>query len=1049
MLVIHAHWRPPRRNNELGSLFFWAESSDAEEPFYFKGRLPKRHPPKEHGFALSAQELRERIAVGTPLAGAADEVCKLRIPSTRTGPMPSPRLAHNWNLDTTTPYFFAPWLIQGLELTSEKAFGVLVSLPEQGPNHSYVLGNDALYWRRVANFVLEVLAAQKVVPVLEEIEGGQDHYQAVWQPVLDGENDGERLMRLAAAMPPVCLVEMLHPNGRYSTGSDPTPQMMLGSFITTMCDKLMRAWGRSVSPKFERRGENPFQSWIKALFSDDNVVRASTAQLDALQSSLNAWMRDLKASGDDNFRIAFRMEAPQESLGVRVDGEWRLSFHLQSRHETSLLVGADEVWHLSEPVMELNGRRMEYPQEKLLAGLGYAARLYTPLMDGLQTSQPGHITLTTESAYSFMRQAATLLKQAGFGIVAPPWWDQQSAKLGIRLHISPRQKSIPKSTDGSLSLDKLVSYRWEMALGGTSISRQEFETLVAMKSPLVQVHGQWIQLDQEQIDAANRFWDRQRHSGTMNLIEVAQYGLNGTGGMSNDLPINEVIADDWVNDWLEDLSHHDRVVTLEQPASMLGKLRPYQVQGYSWLAFFQKWGLGACLADDMGLGKTIQTLALLLHEKESKQLTGPVLLVCPTSVVTNWRHEVERFTPSLRAMVHQGPKRLKGKTFQQVLANVDLVLTSYAVARQDIEMLRDVDWHSVVLDEAHNIKNPNAKQSRAVRTLKSNYRLALTGTPVENRLSELWSILHFLNPGYLYTREEFRKRFAMPIERFGDQEATERLRRLVSPFILRRLKTDPNVISDLPEKIEMKEYCTLNEEQAALYEATVQQTMQQVAESDGMARRGLVLKLLMQLKQICNHPVQFEHRIDEAIQQRSMITNRSGKLSRLEERLETILAQGERVLVFTQFASMGRLLTHYLPERMGYSVQFLHGGTPAWQREEMVRHFQEDAQGPQIFILSLKAGGTGLNLTRASHVIHFDRWWNPAVEDQATDRAFRIGQKNNVQVRKFITAGTLEERIDDMIEAKKGLADAVIGSGEQWLTELSTEELRQLVQLRL
>ena len=1049
MLVIHAHWRPTRRTNEKGSLFFWAETSDAEEPFYFKGRLPKRHPPKAHSFTLSATELREKIAVGTPLASANNELCKLRIPSTRTGPMPSPRLAHNWNLDTSTPYFFAPWLIEGLDLASDKAFGVLVSLPDQGPNHSYVLGSDVHYWRRVANFVLEILAAQKVVPTLEEVDSTGEHYQAVWHPVLDGDTDGERLMRLAAAMPPACLVEMLHPNGRYNTGNEPTPQMMLHSFINTMCDALMRSWGRSVGPQFDRRGESPFTSWIKALFSEDNVVRASAAQMEALQSSLNAWMRDLKAAGDDNFRIAFRMEAPSEALGVTVGGEWRLRFHLQSRHDKQVVLPSENIWKLTEPVMDLAGRRLEMPQEKLLAGLGYAARLYPALMDSLQTSQPNHITLSTPNAYNFMRQAAPLLQQAGFGIIPPEWWNQQSAKLGIRLHLSPKLKNPPKSSEGSLSLDKLVNYRWEMSLGDVSISRQEFEALVAMKSPLVQVHGKWIQLDQDQIDAANRFWDRQRHSGTMNLLEAAQYGLNGGASKSNDLPISEVIADDWVQDWLDDLSHHDRVVMMEQPASMHGKLRPYQLQGYSWLAFFQKWGLGACLADDMGLGKTIQTLALLLYEKESKQLNGPVLLVCPTSVVTNWRREVERFTPTLRAMVHQGPKRLKGKTFNAVLNNVDIVLTSYAVARQDIEQFQDIDWHSVILDEAQNIKNPNAKQSRAVRKLKSNYRLALTGTPVENRLSELWSIMHFLNPGYLFTREEFRQRYAMPIERFGDKGATEKLRKLVSPFILRRMKTDPNVIDDLPEKIEMKEYCTLNEEQAVLYEVTVQNTMQQVADSDGMARRGLVLKLLMQLKQICNHPAQFEHQLDDIIREKSFAANRSGKLARLEERLEIILSQGERVLLFTQFASMGRFLAHYLPERLGYSVQFLHGGTPSWQREEMVRHFQEDIQGPQIFILSLKAGGTGLNLTRASHVIHFDRWWNPAVEDQATDRAFRIGQKNNVQVHKFITAGTLEERIDEMIEAKKGLADAVIGSGEQWLTELSTEDLRQLVQLRL
>lgn len=1049
MLVIHAHWRPPRRNNETGSLFFWAETSDAEEPYYFKGRLPKRQPPKPHMYALSGEALRERIGGGTPLAKAEIELTKLRIPSTRTGPVPSPELAHHWNLDTTTELYLAPWLIEGLDLPSETAFVVLVSLPLQGPGHSYVLGSDALYWRKAANLVMEILSAQKVVPVLKATSGqGSDRFKAVWEAVLDGEDDGARIARLAAAIPPVCLTELLHPNGRYNTAAEFNPQGILESFINTMSDTMMRTWGRSVMPKFETRHYSPFQSWVKALFLDDNKVHASVAQLETLQSGLNAWMRDLKAAGDENFRVAFSIDSPSTEVGITTQGEWSLGFNIQSRHDPSQVISADEVWQISKPSLDMAGRMMDYPQERLLAGLGYAARLYPPLMEALQDTQPENITLSTEGAYHFMRQASPLLKQAGFGIIPPSWWNQQSAKLGIRLHLSPKNKSVPKSTAGSLSLNKLVNYRWEMSLGSMSISRQEFEALVAMKSPLVQVNGQWIQLDSEQIEAANRFWDRSRHSGTMNLLEAAQFGLSPEGHNQEDLPVNEVVADDWIEEWLEELSHHDRVINLPQPESMQGKLRPYQLTGYSWLAFFQKWGLGAILADDMGLGKTIQTLALLLYEKENGSLDGPVLLVCPTSVVTNWRQEGEKFAPDLRTMVHQGPKRLKDKTFRQALPNVDVVLTSYAVARQDAEMLQAVDWHAVILDEAQNIKNPNSKQTRAVRQMQADYRLALTGTPVENRLSELWSIMHFLNPGYLYSKQEFRERFGLPIERFGDQEATEKLRKLVAPFILRRLKTDPNVITDLPEKIELKEYCNLSEEQAALYEATVQNTMQQVSDSEGMARRGLVLKLLMQLKQICNHPVQFEHEVEEAIKNRSMIPGRSGKLKRLEERLELILSAGERVLLFTQFASMGHLLNNYLPERMGYSAQFLYGGTALWQREEMVRHFQEDANGPQIFILSLRAGGTGLNLTHATHVIHFDRWWNPAVEDQATDRAFRIGQKNNVQVHKFISIGTLEERIDEMIESKKSLAESILGSGEQWLTELSTEELRNLVQLR-
>jgi SNF2 family DNA or RNA helicase len=404
-------------------------------------------------------------------------------------------------------------------------------------------------------------------------------------------------------------------------------------------------------------------------------------------------------------------------------------------------------------------------------------------------------------------------------------------------------------------------------------------------------------------------------------------------------------------------------------------------------------------------------------------------------------------------MIHQGPGRLHGAEFKEAVKNVDLVLTSYAVVRMDAEQLQQVPWYGIIADEAQNIKNPSAKQTQAVRRLPGSFRLALTGTPVENRLTELWSIMQFLNPGYLGTLEKFRAEYAIPIERFGEPEATQRLRQLVGPFLLRRVKTDPNVIQDLPEKIEIKQYCNLTEEQATLYEAVVQSTMKKIADSDGIERKGLVLTLLMQLKQVCNHPMQYLHQVQVEsggtdAPDISQLAGRSGKLIRLVEMLDEILSEGDRALVFTQFAEMGHLLANYLPGALGHNVQFLYGGTPMKARDQMVQRFQEDDHAPPIFILSLKAGGIGLNLTRANHVFHFDRWWNPAVEDQATDRSFRIGQLRNVEVHKFITAGTLEERIDELIDSKKGLADAIIGGGEQWLTELSTEDLRELVNLR-
>jgi SNF2 family DNA or RNA helicase len=558
-----------------------------------------------------------------------------------------------------------------------------------------------------------------------------------------------------------------------------------------------------------------------------------------------------------------------------------------------------------------------------------------------------------------------------------------------------------------------------------------------------------VQLDPEQIEAAIRFWEQQNLEAEVGLNEAVRMGLGATDSV-NGLPVEQVQYEGWLAEWMERFTGSEKLTPLPQPESLQAQLRPYQQYGYSWMDFLRRWGMGACLADDMGLGKTIQTIAMLLRIKEEQgTLPGPTLLICPTSVVFNWHKEVQRFAPALTALMHQGPARLRGDELKQAAGDADMVLTSYAIARRDAEIFKEIDWFGVVLDEAQNIKNPEAKQTRAIRQLPAQFRLALTGTPVENRLSELWSIMHVLHPGYLGARTAFRQNFALPIERHGDEEAIQRLKNIASPFILRRVKTDPRVIQDLPEKQEMKVYCNLTEEQATLYESVVQKVMERLAETEGIERKGLVLSMLMQLKQVCNHPAQFLHQVgDGRTLDLETESRRSGKLARLTEMLEEAVSVGDRVLIFTQFAEMGHLLKEELQQALGVSTLFLYGDTPFKKREVMVKRFQEEGNGPPIFILSLKAGGTGLNLTRANHVFHFDRWWNPAVENQATDRAFRIGQTRNVQVHKFICVGTLEEKIDDMIEGKKALAQSIIGSGENWLTELSTHDLRDLVSLR-
>ncbi len=442
----------------------------------------------------------------------------------------------------------------------------------------------------------------------------------------------------------------------------------------------------------------------------------------------------------------------------------------------------------------------------------------------------------------------------------------------------------------------------------------------------------------------------------------------------------------------------------------------------------------------MGLGKTVMALALLQRDWETRG-RRPVLLVCPTSVVGNWQKEAARFAPDLPVMVHHGVSRRRGAAFAQEAGRQAMVISSYALLHRDVDTLKQVPWVGVILDEAQNIKNPETKQARAARALTADYRLALTGTPVENSVGDLWSLMEFLNPGFLGTQTAFKRTFFVPIQAGRDPEAVTQLKRLTGPFILRRLKTDKAIIADLPEKLEMKVFCTLTREQASLYAAVVQEASSALDATEGIERRGLVLATLSKLKQVCNHPAQF-------LGDNSAIPGRSGKLARLTEMLEEILQVGDRALVFSQFAEMGEILRRHLQETFGREVLFLHGGVPKAQRDRMIARFQGDGDGPPVFILSLKAGGTGLNLTRATHVFHFDRWWNPAVENQATDRVFRIGQTMNVQVHKFLCVGTLEEKIDELIERKQALAEGIVGTGEGWLTELSTAELKALFALR-
>lgn len=1037
ILVLHAHWLPPAQPLDPGGVLFWSESSRPLPPEP-RARGKRAAPP--HPFCASREETTAALAaLGAGARPMSPGSITLWLPTADKQPLPSPHLPYDEPVARRGAVSLQRWQVEGVLLRPEDANVVLAASPAPDLEPSLRLGDDFRFWTVVAALVLEVLAQQKLLPTLEA-GGAYGEYHARWLPILDGPRDGPRLAQLAAQMPAICRA------GAATPQAAPAPDLLIESFLNTTVDALARHWGRPQAPQPADRARDPAHDWLAALFSDDPRVAGAPAQLERLVKSHRTWLRVLRIAGDRNFRVAFRLEAPQAQPDPD-SRAWQLHFLLQARDDPSLLVPAGLVWQSDAAALPALGRPLVAPQEKLLAALGYVARLFPPLRRSLDASQPDAVALTSTEVFDFMRSTAPLLEDSGFGVMTPPWWNQPGARLGVRLHMQARQSAASApATGGFVGFDQLVRYDWQLSLGDTDLTRAEFEALVGLKSPLVQIRGQWVMLDAEQIEAAIRFWARET-SGEIGMAEALRLALGDAP--IDGLAVQDVVTDGWLAEWMARVTGNEQMALLPQPPTLQAQLRHYQQVGYSWLDFLRRWQLGACLADDMGLGKTIQTLAMLLRAKEEHgNLPGPVLLICPTSVVTNWAREIERFAPALTVLVHQGAQRLQADELIAEISAVDMVLTSYAVVRRDAEVMRQVLWFGVVLDEAQNIKNAETRQARAIRQLQSAFRIALTGTPVENRLSELWSIMHFLNPGYLGSHQQFRQHYALPIERDGDPEAVTQLRRLIFPFLLRRVKTDPAVISDLPEKQETKVYCYLTPEQATLYAAVVRESLEQISTADeGIERRDQVLAMLLKLKQICNHPAQFLHQVSDNFVAGDE-EKRSGKLVRLVELLDEAISVGDRVLIFTQFTAMGDILKSYLQQRLGVNVQFLHGGTKVSQRTEMVRRFQEDADGPPIFLLSLKAGGVGLNLTRANHVFHFDRWWNPAVENQATDRAFRIGQRRNVQVHKFVCTGTLEEKIDEMIESKRALAANVISGGEQWLTELSTAQLRDLVTLR-
>ena len=1010
-----------------------------------RGRQPIKSKPRPHSFSVPGEMLGEELAAIFGQTPSGIETITVRLPATKRGPLPSPWLVRDDTL-LEQPSGLFPWSIETLTFDPYAALNLLLDLPVHPP-HGIAFGSSLQFWILAARFSLEIVARGQFAPTVKD-------GSALWVPIID-EDDQNRLQMLSNDLPPSCLAfdgqsgSRRRSRSRWRDKDKLKPLQLVMSFINATVDALVRrsliAEKIELKPSLSEQTSDklPLQ-FLHALVNEDSLLEASIDELNAFSKKIQYWHTHLKPiSPNSPFRTCFRLDAPsgQEEDG----GIWQIRIFLQAKDDKSLLVPAEKVWKVRSDTATFLRRKIKNPQEILLADLGNASRISPQIEMCLQDARPSGIELGREEAYSFLRESAPLLEQNGFGVLLPSWWEKPGGRLGLKLRLIEPENEVDGDSPisrGLFGLKSIVNYDFEVALGDATLSEMEFRELIDLKVPLVRVRGEWVELPPDDIEAAIRFFEKKREEGRseISLEEAIRLGL-GAETIGGDLPVVKVEADGRIYDMLNRLSGKGEIEAVNVPTSFVGTLRDYQAKGLSWLSYLHNLGFGACLADDMGLGKTIELIAFLLHERAIEELSDPTLLICPMSVVGNWQRELERFGPSLKVMIHHGPDRLSEDDFEREAKHHDLVITTYATAQRDEDALSRISWHHVVLDEAQNIKNPAAKQTKAAKRLKAEQMIALTGTPVENHLSELWSIMDFLNPGYLGSAQRFHENFALPIEKYRDLDQAERLRRITQPFILRRLKSDPAIIRDLPDKVESRVYYYLTPEQASLYGAVVEDMLARIEYLEGIERRGLVLSALTKLKQICNHPALF-------LQDGSKLDGRSGKLTRLEEMLEEVIDGGDKALIFTQFAGMGVMLRHHIQEKLGREVLFLHGGTPKKKRDAMIRRFQSDGpNGPPIFILSLKAGGFGLNLTAANYVFHFDRWWNPAVENQATDRAFRIGQNKNVFVNKFVCMGTLEERIDKMIEDKKELAESVIGSGEAWLTELSSEELRDVLAL--
>ena len=1029
---MHGSWVPGQGG---GQFVLWAESSkelprprDAEHPYQLRREdladtVSEVFPPLRESAILSSG----RSSVWATLPGDAGR--------------PSPSLELQAEIEGEVPEAtsWQAWRVDAIVAPAPLTLLVSHDLHHSGNSGTVRIGHDLRFWRRLATALEGVVRRHEYLPAIFPKEAGEGRarkgrknapaveFEAGWELADDA---AESIVDpFGHAMPGICRALWSESPNKAGAGFVlHQPQALVRHFLAVELERLVRR------TRFPWTALNSVEgSFVTLALPQQNQRQRVSHPVPIEESDWMQWRRwrdrIQRSAQDADERVCFRLA---DANGESPDA-WRLEWLLSSRRDPSLLVPLTDFWGARKGT----GRPSPRSVREILLQLGQAARIYGTLWEGLSSGAPSGVDLDRDSALEFLRIHAPVLQSAGFRVIVPAWWTatgQRRLRLRLAPRGLPRSESAGAESSGMLGFDTLIDFQAQVVLDGKPLSKEEWERVVAAKEGLVRLRGEWMELRSEEVARLEEYWKAGDGLRDMTVADLVR-AQAGSDSLEID-PASEF------GHMLATLQGTGALEMLEQPAGFVGALRGYQLRGYSWLAYLERLGFGACLADDMGLGKTVQVIAAILQDKNCNPEAGPTLLVAPTSVLGNWLRETRRFAPALSACIHHGPQRPRTKeALEETIRGKDLVIASFGVARQDAACLKQIAWHRLVLDESQNIKNPNAAVTKAVRAVQAPRRLALTGTPVENRLMDLWSLFSVLNPGYLGSMTAFRKDFERPIMRNQDGAATQHLRGMVRPFILRRMKTDKSIIRDLPDKVEQNSYCNLTSEQATLYEAVLRDLEAKLADAEGIGRQGLLLSTLMRLKQICNHPAQFLQDASE------FSASRSHKLARVCEMLDEIEAEGESALVFTQFAEIGKPLEALFRTRYAGAVYYLHGGTPRARREHMVEEFQNPDSERAIFVLSLRAGGTGITLTRANHVIHFDRWWNPAVENQATDRAYRIGQEKTVFVHKMVTMGTLEERIDEMIEAKKKLAEDIVGSDESWLANLDNEAFRNLVAL--